>query len=51
MAPLVRALAAKADDLSSIPGTHMVEKGMHKTRKFFSDLHLCTVASTYSPQH
>ena len=41
MADPVKVPAGKADDLSLIPGTHMMEG-----EKLFSDFHLCSQAHT-----
>lgn len=41
--PLVKVLAAKSDDLSSIPRTHVV-KGENQLLQVVSDLHMCSKA-------
>lgn len=49
MAQQGKALAAKPDDLSSSPGSQMVE-GENQLPQLSSNLHTCTVAPIHTPK-
>lgn len=49
-----KVLAAKLDDLNSIPGTHMVEEenlSLQNSIKLSFDLHTCAVACACTYRH
>lgn len=51
MAQWVEGLAAKPDDLSSIPKAHRVEEKKNDFCKFSSELHICAVACPHKCGH
>lgn len=48
MAPWVKSLACKSDDLDSIPGTHIKVKGENRLHRLSVGGHLCAHTHTHS---